>query len=47
LRNIMVFAPLPGGDMQDNNTMQQLGLDSITLGQLRAMVSSAPKPNVG
>ncbi|KAI6047109.1 hypothetical protein EDC04DRAFT_2621732 [Pisolithus marmoratus] len=31
--------------MQDNaNTSQQLGLDSITLGQLRAMVSSAPKP---
>jgi hypothetical protein len=23
---------------------QQLGLDSITLGQLRAMVGSAPKP---
>jgi hypothetical protein len=25
---------------------QQLGLDSITLGQLRAMVGSAPKPKV-
>ncbi|KIO13038.1 hypothetical protein M404DRAFT_13101 [Pisolithus tinctorius Marx 270] len=31
--------------MQDSaNASQQLGLDSITLGQLRAMVSSAPKP---
>lgn len=31
--------------MQDGaNASQQLGLDSITLGQLRAMVSSAPKP---
>lgn len=40
----MVFAP-PGGDMQDNiASTQQLGLDSITLGQLRAMVTSAPKP---
>jgi hypothetical protein len=25
---------------------QQMGLDSITLGQLRAMVNSAPKPKV-
>ena len=25
---------------------QQVGLDSITLGQLKAMVSSAPKPKV-
>ncbi|KAH0839713.1 hypothetical protein J3R83DRAFT_651 [Lanmaoa asiatica] len=36
----MVFAPPPGGDMQDNTgSIQQLGLDSITLGQLRAMQS--------
>ncbi|KIJ70335.1 hypothetical protein HYDPIDRAFT_105043 [Hydnomerulius pinastri MD-312] len=44
----MVFAPPPsysGGDMQDGvSAAQQLGLDSITLGQLRAMVNSAPKP---
>ncbi|KAF9247001.1 hypothetical protein BU15DRAFT_84575 [Melanogaster broomeanus] len=44
----MVFAPPPsysGGDMQDGtSTAQQLRLDSITLGQLRAMVTSAPKP---
>jgi hypothetical protein len=41
----MVFAPPPGGDIQDSLVnIQQLGLDSITLGQLRAMVSSAPKP---
>ncbi|KAF8138236.1 hypothetical protein EV363DRAFT_1393697 [Boletus edulis] len=41
----MVFAPPPAGDIQDNTAgIQQLGLDSITLGQLRAMVSSAPKP---
>ncbi|KAF8559062.1 hypothetical protein OG21DRAFT_1503519 [Imleria badia] len=41
----MVFAPPPAGDIQDNTpSIQQLGLDSITLGQLRAMVTSAPKP---
>lgn len=34
--------------MQDNvSSIQQLGLDSITLGQLRAMVTSAPKPKAG
>ncbi|KAN0097672.1 protein of unknown function (DUF3402) domain containing protein [Tylopilus felleus] len=41
----MVFAPPPPGDIQDNTiNIHQLGLDSITLGQLRAMVTSAPKP---
>jgi len=29
---------------QQQQQQQQHGLDSITLGQLRAMVSSAPKP---
>lgn len=44
----MVFAPPSGGDIQDNtSSIQQLGLDSITLGQLRAMVSSAPKSKAG
>ena len=31
----------------DPRASQQVGLDSITLGQLKAMVSSAPKPKVG
>lgn len=34
---------------EDNGSQtlgQQMGLDSITLGQLRAMVNSAPKPKV-
>ncbi|KAH7887969.1 hypothetical protein F5I97DRAFT_1805804 [Phlebopus sp. FC_14] len=46
----MAFTPPPSysGDMQDGaNVSQQLGLDSITLGQLRAMVTSAPKPKAG
>lgn len=34
-----------GGDIQDGAiASQQLGLDSITLGQLKAMVNTAPKP---
>ncbi|KAI0939241.1 hypothetical protein AcV5_000711 [Taiwanofungus camphoratus] len=44
----MVFPQLPSyvsSQSQDNvNTAQQIGLDSITLGQLKAMVGSAPKP---
>lgn len=35
-----------GQDGQNQNANQQMGLDSITLGQLRAMVGSAPKPKV-
>lgn len=30
----------------DEPPPQQVGLDSITLGQLKAMVGSAPKPKV-
>ena len=30
----------------DPRPSQQVGLDSITLGQLKAMVGSAPKPKV-
>ena len=30
----------------DDFIPQQVGLDSITLGQLKAMVGSAPKPKV-
>ncbi|KAL4081935.1 hypothetical protein V8B97DRAFT_2020485 [Scleroderma yunnanense] len=34
-----------GGDIQDGAIVsQQIGLDSITLGQLKAMVNTAPKP---
>ena len=32
---------------QDNAGSSQIGLDSITLGQLKAMVGSAPKPKAG
>ena len=32
---------------QDNAAASQIGLDSITLGQLKAMVGSAPKPKAG
>ena len=38
------FASRPDVDPRPS---QQVGLDSITLGQLKAMVSSAPKPKVG
>jgi hypothetical protein len=46
----MAFPQLPSfmsGQSQDNNetnSAQQTGLDSITLGQLKAMVVSVPKP---
>ncbi|OSX60316.1 hypothetical protein POSPLADRAFT_1047779 [Postia placenta MAD-698-R-SB12] len=44
----MVFPQLPpymSSQSQDNaNNGSQVGLDSITLGQLKAMVGSAPKP---
>lgn len=47
----MAFPQLPSymtGSFQDNNgsTSGQVGLDSITLGQLKAMVGSVPKPKV-
>ncbi|CAL1700892.1 unnamed protein product [Somion occarium] len=42
----MVFPQLPSyGSSQENGaSSQQVGLDSISLGQLKAMVGSAPKP---
>lgn len=45
----MAFPTLPSySNLQDNgnngNVNQTIALDSITLGQLRAMVGSAPKP---
>ncbi|KAL4241945.1 N1221 and DUF3402 domain-containing protein [Abortiporus biennis] len=43
----MVFPQLPSymsGVSQENASNQQLAADSITLGQLKAMVGSAPKP---
>lgn len=50
----MAFPPYVNGGGQSqqqsgqngNNVSQQMSLDSITLGQLRAMVGSAPKPKV-
>jgi hypothetical protein len=42
-----MFPPLPSYTAQSQeiiNNVQQNGLDSITLGQLKAMVGSAPKP---
>lgn len=46
----MVLPPVPSffSSTQDvdPSTPQQVGLDSITLGQLKAMVGSAPKPKV-
>jgi hypothetical protein len=38
--------PPPPEENGSQNLGQQMGLDSITLGQLRAMVNSAPKPKV-
>ncbi|OJA15285.1 hypothetical protein AZE42_00929 [Rhizopogon vesiculosus] len=43
----MIFAPPPSysiGEQDGVNASSQLGLDSITLGQLKAMVTSVPKP---
>jgi hypothetical protein len=43
----MAFASFISVQSQDNsNGIQQNGSDSITLGQLKAMVVSAPKPKV-
>ena len=39
--------PYSNNQSQDNaSAIHQAGLDSITLGQLKAMVGSAPKPKV-
>jgi hypothetical protein len=41
----MAFSQFLNGQRQEESAgAQQLGLDSITLGQLKAMVGSAPKP---
>ncbi|KAG1815329.1 hypothetical protein EV424DRAFT_1114352 [Suillus variegatus] len=43
----MIFAAPPSystGEQDNANASSQLGLDSITLGQLKAMVTCAPKP---
>ncbi|KAG1892727.1 hypothetical protein F4604DRAFT_1701262 [Suillus subluteus] len=43
----MIFSAPPSystGEQDGANTASQLGLDSITLGQLKAMVTCAPKP---
>ena len=44
----MVFPQLPSYNVSQENPppSQQGGLDSISLGQLKAMVGSAPKPKV-
>lgn len=51
-QTIMVFPQLSsylGGTSSQESvtTSQSMGLDSITLGQLKAMVGSAPKPKAG
>lgn len=42
----MVFPQFSSGAGQESMGSSNLGLDSITLGQLKAMVGSAPKPKV-
>lgn len=50
--SIMVFPQLSsylgaGSSQESVTASQSMGLDSITLGQLKAMVGSAPKPKAG
>lgn len=49
---LMAFSQIPNfftgasPDTNGNNPNQSAGLDSITLGQLRSLVGSGPKPKV-